>query len=216
MADFKSLTKDLEGFFDKPLSALPTKIREHIEAAFIVPWDTLDAAHRKSVAEQIDAQSTGPTVNDELSFTRGFGNAMAQDSMRTRGELRTLRRTLEHTRRRTSKRQSARARKPRDRDAFSTLLKRTFDQLRAAGSPTDTTTVIGALGRYDDDNVLVPTPNAAGQYGAAPDPKRTYYDRAKRKMYFRGSKTNQPRSIDYTEISKRLSRIRSRNPVNRG
>lgn len=62
--EFVSLTLALEVQFDKPLDALPDELRHRVEQEFLVPWDALAPAQRRSVAIQWDYQSDPATRGD--------------------------------------------------------------------------------------------------------------------------------------------------------
>ncbi len=55
MISFNSLTLALDGWFDKPLSDLPHELRLRVDEEFWpIPWDSIQAEGRRSVARQID------------------------------------------------------------------------------------------------------------------------------------------------------------------
>lgn len=62
---FESLTLALEGAFDKLLDALPVVLRQRVEKEFFpMPWDSLSAEQRRSVALQLDYQRDPATEAD--------------------------------------------------------------------------------------------------------------------------------------------------------
>ena len=57
MTTFDSLVAALNGYFEKPLSAMPKVLQQRIEAEFSQwNWDNLEPEQRRSVAEQLDIQ----------------------------------------------------------------------------------------------------------------------------------------------------------------
>lgn len=60
MSDFTSLSRDLEGYFDKELDKLPDALRECVLRLFPMPWGRLSPDLRRSMAAQLDALN-GPT-----------------------------------------------------------------------------------------------------------------------------------------------------------
>lgn len=69
--EFQSLTLALEAWFDRPGHALPDKLRRRMEQDFVVPWDDLAPAQRRSVALQWDYQ-TDPATQAERKFWWDF------------------------------------------------------------------------------------------------------------------------------------------------
>jgi len=62
---FESLTIALEGSFDQSLAGLPIALRQRVEQEFFpMPWDTLSAEQRRSVALQMDYQHDPATEKD--------------------------------------------------------------------------------------------------------------------------------------------------------
>jgi len=69
-APFDSLVVALEGWFDRDLLDLPQPLRDRLERNFFpMPWDKLNPAQRRSVAEQWDFQHDPVT---EAKRERGF------------------------------------------------------------------------------------------------------------------------------------------------
>jgi hypothetical protein len=62
--EFESLALALEEQFDKPLDALPDELRHRVDQEFLVPWDALAPAQRRSVALQWDYQNSPATWED--------------------------------------------------------------------------------------------------------------------------------------------------------
>lgn len=66
MEPFDPLTLALEGWFDRRLSDLPEALRKRVEQEFFpMPWDTLSADQRRSVALQMDYQHDPATAQDQ-------------------------------------------------------------------------------------------------------------------------------------------------------
>lgn len=69
MTDFVPLTTSLDGWFDKPLSKLPRRLRELVEDAFWpISWDVLSAEQRQCHALNQDYQDD-PATLDERQHT---------------------------------------------------------------------------------------------------------------------------------------------------
>lgn len=67
--DFKSLTDELHGWFDKPLAELPEALRHRAETdLFPLPWDELSPDQRQIAAEQWDYQHDPNTENDRQDW----------------------------------------------------------------------------------------------------------------------------------------------------
>lgn len=65
MSDFDSLTSALEGWFDTSLRDLPDVVRQRVMRDFIpMPWDSLSADERRSVALQWDYQHDSATERE--------------------------------------------------------------------------------------------------------------------------------------------------------
>jgi len=63
---FESLALALEGWFDRPLAALPSELRNRVDQEFApMPWDKLSAEQRRSVALQLDYQHDPATAQDQ-------------------------------------------------------------------------------------------------------------------------------------------------------
>ncbi|MBI3043559.1 MAG: hypothetical protein HYY78_12135 [Betaproteobacteria bacterium] len=63
MAKFDSLKAALKDYFDKPLCGLPKYLQDRVNQDFSpMPWDVLDAAQRRLVAEQWDYQNDPATL----------------------------------------------------------------------------------------------------------------------------------------------------------
>jgi hypothetical protein len=62
--NFESLTLALEGWFDRPSDALPDQLRRRMEQDFVVPWDYLAPAQRRSVAIRWDYNNDPATQAD--------------------------------------------------------------------------------------------------------------------------------------------------------
>jgi hypothetical protein len=61
---FESLATALEGWFDKPLDALPGELRQRVETKLsLIPWENLSADGRRSIAAQWDCQND-PALED--------------------------------------------------------------------------------------------------------------------------------------------------------
>lgn len=156
---------------------------------------------------------------DEEGFRRGFDRAwaQAQHPLAQRRQRELMRRIaaekkhealVAHLRaknRALRERQRERAKRPRKGDPLTRLLRRTVAALRREGRPTGTRTVIGALGQHDTDNVLAAPPGAVGLYGRSPDPKRTYFDRAARRIWYRDGEV---KSVSLAALKLRLVRVR--------
>jgi hypothetical protein len=72
MTGFTSLTACLEEWFDEPLSALPAALQQRIKEDFFpMPWNTLSADQRRSVARQWDANND-PALAHERKFWWDF------------------------------------------------------------------------------------------------------------------------------------------------
>lgn len=72
MTGFTSLTASLEEWFDEPLSALPAALQQRIKEDFFpMPWNTLSADQRRSVARQWDANND-PALEHERKFWWDF------------------------------------------------------------------------------------------------------------------------------------------------
>lgn len=69
--EFESLTLALEEHFDKPLDALPDELLRRVEQEFLVPWESLAPAQRRSLAIQWDYQSD-PATREERQFWWDF------------------------------------------------------------------------------------------------------------------------------------------------
>ncbi len=54
--DFKPLATRLASCFDKPYIELPGDLRQRVDKRFLIPWDSLGPAQRRSVAQQSDMQ----------------------------------------------------------------------------------------------------------------------------------------------------------------
>lgn len=66
MSGFDSLTWAFEGWFDRPLRDLPEELRKRVEREFSpMPWDSLSANQRRSVALQFDYQHDPATEQDQ-------------------------------------------------------------------------------------------------------------------------------------------------------
>ncbi len=66
MEPFDALTLALKGWFDRRLDDLPEALRERVEQDFSpMPWDTLSADQRRSVALQRDYQHDPATAQDQ-------------------------------------------------------------------------------------------------------------------------------------------------------
>lgn len=66
MSKFDSLTAAFEDWFNKPLADLPEALRQRIEQEFAaMPWDSLSATRRRSVALQLDYQHDPATAEDQ-------------------------------------------------------------------------------------------------------------------------------------------------------
>ncbi len=66
MGDFDSLTWAFEDWFDTPLCDLPDALRHRVVQEFFpMPWDTLSADQRRSVALQLDYQHDPATEQDQ-------------------------------------------------------------------------------------------------------------------------------------------------------
>ncbi len=62
---FESLTLVLENLFETPLDQLPVALRQRVEREFFpMPWDSLSAEQRRSVALQVDYQNDPATGQD--------------------------------------------------------------------------------------------------------------------------------------------------------
>lgn len=73
MADFDALTWALEDWFDKPLRDLPEAMRQRVEQEFFpMPWDSLSADQRRSVALQLDYQHDPATAQDQQYWWNFF------------------------------------------------------------------------------------------------------------------------------------------------
>lgn len=76
MSSFDSLTLALEGWFETPLCDLPDALRQRVEEEFfLMPWDGLSAANRRSVALQSDYQDD-PATEQERRFCSDFVDSM--------------------------------------------------------------------------------------------------------------------------------------------
>jgi hypothetical protein len=65
MSDFDSLTKAIEGWFDTKLHDLPDVVRQRVVRDFVpMPWDSLSADERRSVALQLDYQHDPATERE--------------------------------------------------------------------------------------------------------------------------------------------------------
>ena len=205
MADVITLAEALAGHFDTTLDQLPLALRERVEKEFIPSWETLSPAHRERVAAQLATQPTGPTEEAERAFEDGFRVVkVGYDHLGSLGYKAAARqRTL-------SLRQRRKARRERNRDAFSTLLRRAAEHAKHRGRSIKRRSVIGLLGECDSENILRPAPTAVGLYGKPPDPKRTYYDCTAGLVYFFDCKKNAVRAINVALISRRLCEFRTK------
>ena len=62
MSQYKPLTLQLEGWFDKPLCDIPDAIRQRVaEEFFLTPWDSYSAEGRRAVTLQLDYQKDKTT-----------------------------------------------------------------------------------------------------------------------------------------------------------
>jgi hypothetical protein len=171
-----------------------------------VPLDAVDSlsqAQRELVAAQLDAQRSVATAEAEHAFEEGFRVVkVGYDHLGRLGYKAAARQ------RQLSLRQRRTARRERNRDDFSALLRRAAEYARHIGCPVKLRFVIGLLGQCDSENILRSAPTAAGLYGKLPDPKRTYYDRSAGLVYFFDCKKNAVRAISVALISRRLCEIR--------
>jgi len=73
VSTFDPLTFALEGWFDRRLCDLPEVLRERVEQEFFpMPWDTLSADQRRSVALQWDYQHDPATAQDQKIWSDFF------------------------------------------------------------------------------------------------------------------------------------------------
>jgi hypothetical protein len=209
--DTTTLTEALAGHFGKPLDQLPVALRKRVEKEFfILPWDSLSQAQRELVAAQLAAQRSEATEEAERAFGEGYWVVkVGYDYLGRFGYKAAARKRL------LSLRQRRKARRERNRDAFSELLRRTAEYARHIGRPIKRPVVIELLGNCDSENILRPDPAATALYGEKPDPKRTYYDRKAGRVYFFDRKKKAVRAIDVALISRRLCEIRRKSYVNR-
>lgn len=70
---FDSLSKALDGWFDKPLGKLPDELRQRMEAKFCTPWDYMVSDQRRSMAAQCDYWDD-PANENERKFWFDFYN----------------------------------------------------------------------------------------------------------------------------------------------
>jgi hypothetical protein len=69
MSSFDSLTLALEDWFDTPLADLPDALRKRVVQEFFpMPWDTLSADQRRSVALQLDYQHDPAMAKDRQDW----------------------------------------------------------------------------------------------------------------------------------------------------
>lgn len=69
---FGSLSKALDGWFDKPLAELPDALRHRVETDYSpMPWDNVSSGNRHSVAEQWDCQHD-PAMENERQYWWDF------------------------------------------------------------------------------------------------------------------------------------------------
>lgn len=94
---------------------------------------------------------------------------------------------------------------PRAPDRLSGLLDLTYLNLAGNGRRTRPQDVFGALGRNDVQGILRPSPQSAPLYGRAPDPRRTYWDRNLRLIYWHDGQ--RARETTEHEARKRLKRV---------
>lgn len=69
---FDSLSKVLDGWFDKPLAELPDALRHRVETDYSpMPWDNVSPGNRRSVAAQWDYQHD-PAMENERQYWWDF------------------------------------------------------------------------------------------------------------------------------------------------
>ncbi|OFZ98273.1 MAG: hypothetical protein A3H35_08425 [Betaproteobacteria bacterium RIFCSPLOWO2_02_FULL_62_17] len=83
--EFVPLTRELEGWFEKPLTDLPEEKRQRVGGVFLVAWDQLTPEQRRIFAEQWDYQHD-PAI--EAERTQGWEEAIVD--WRYWGQLPTL------------------------------------------------------------------------------------------------------------------------------
>ena len=68
-SSFESLTLALEDWFATPIAKLPDALRQRVVQEFFpMPWDTLSADQRRSVALQLDYQHDPAMENDRQDW----------------------------------------------------------------------------------------------------------------------------------------------------
>jgi hypothetical protein len=81
---YRSLTAELEDWFEFPLGELPEPLRERVKKEFLISWDSLGALRRRTVAEQWDYQRDPATETDRKNWWEHFQRINAlEEQIRT-------------------------------------------------------------------------------------------------------------------------------------